>query len=78
MAYAIPTKRTPWQTLALSEVIPHIDQFLDYARVHPNLTFLVTAVGCGLAGFTPQVIAPCFQPVPSNCVLPYEFRGVLR
>lgn len=78
MAYAVPTKRSPYQTLELRVIGSHIESLLEYARQHPDLTFLVTAIGCGLAGFKPQQIAPFFQDAPPNMVLPEEFTNVIR
>ena len=77
-AYAIPTKRTPWHTLPLSEIEAHVRAFLAYARLHPGLTFEVTPIGCGLAGYRPEQIAPMFQDAPGNCRLPDVFTAVLR
>jgi len=74
MAYALPTKDRNIKTRPLIEVGWAVDAFIDYARYHPELTFLVTAVGCGLAGFTPYQIAPMFKGYPSNCVMPNEFK----
>ncbi|WP_111719685.1 hypothetical protein [Homoserinimonas sp. OAct 916] len=47
--------------------------FLEFAVKHPDLRFLVTKIGCGIAGFTPDQIAPLFAHAPSNVVLPDEF-----
>lgn len=77
-AYAIPTKRTPWQSMPLDEVEAHVRAFLAYARAHPELQFQVTPIGCGLAGFSPAQIAPMFRDAPANCLLPNEFMAVLR
>jgi hypothetical protein len=51
--------------------------FLEFAGRHPELTFLVTKVGCGIAGYTPDEVAPLFTGSPANVVLPDEFRAVL-
>ena len=72
-AYAIPTKDGRLKTLALSEISRHVSLFLDYARENPNLRFQITAIGCGLAGYSPAQIAPLFVGVPPNCELPDEF-----
>ncbi|MGX9960602.1 A1S_2505 family phage non-structural protein [Xanthomonas euvesicatoria] len=72
-AYALPTKLTPRISLPLEEVAEHVGLFLTYARARPETTFRVTAVGCGLAGFTVSDIAPLFAEAPDNCVLPSEF-----
>lgn len=68
MAYAIPTKDEWIKTLPLRRIKPHVEEFLEYAREHPELTFNVTRIGCGLAGYTPQDIAPMFKGAPDNCV----------
>lgn len=73
-SYALPTKDEYIKTRKLHEVSESVNRFKEYATNHPELTFLVTAVGCGLAGFTPQQIAPMFEGAPSNCVLPEEFK----
>lgn len=72
-AYALPTKDVGLQPLPLSEIRKSVRKFLHYAEAHPELEFLVTAVGCGLAGYTIWKIAPLFQEAPKNCVLPEEF-----
>ena len=51
--------------------------FLEFSRGNPDLTFLVTKVGCGIAGYTPEEIAPLFTGRPANVVLPDAFRAVL-
>ena len=68
--YAIPTKLDPRTPLALDEVAHHVAAFLDYARACPTLTFQVTRIGCGLAGFTDEQVAPLFDDAPANCLLP--------
>lgn len=40
---------------------PYVDEFIDFARKHPDCIFLVTAIGCGIAGFTEDEIAPLFK-----------------
>lgn len=68
--YAIPTKADPRTPLPFDEVARHIEVFLDYARQCPALTFQVTRIGCGLAGFSDELIAPLFDEAPANCLLP--------
>jgi hypothetical protein len=48
-------------------------RFLAFAASHPELRFLVTKIGCGIAGYTPEQVAPLFRGAPSNVVLPEEF-----
>ncbi|MDR2064359.1 MAG: hypothetical protein LBP85_01410 [Prevotellaceae bacterium] len=56
--YAIPTM---FDTAA--EIKPYIDEFLVFAKMNPELKFLVTEIGCGIAGFSAKDIAPLFKPV---------------
>lgn len=76
-SYAIPTKDTPYVTLRLEEIKDHVDTFLAYARRHSQLRFLVTEIGCGHAGYSPEHIAPLFAKAPANCVLTPRFKAVL-
>ncbi len=48
--------------------------FLEFAKTHPQLRFLVTKIGCGIAGHTTEQIAPLFRGSTENVVLPTEFR----
>lgn len=73
-AYAIPTKATCRKSLTLEEIRPHVAEFILYAQRHPELTFNVTRVGCGLAGFIDDDIAPMFADAPVNCLLPAFWR----
>lgn len=72
-AYAIPTKDANLKTLALSTIQSYILEFLDYARKNPGLSFFVTRVGCGLAGYVDEQIAPMFKGYPENCIMPEEW-----
>lgn len=76
-AYALPTKLTPRETLPLPMIERHVQTFLAYAEASPQYTFQVTPIGCGLAGYTPEQIAPFFADAPDNCQLPEEFLSVL-
>lgn len=72
--YAIPTKDENIQTLPLREINCYVIEFLNYAHRNPGLTFLVTKIGCGLAGYSVDEIAPMFHKVPKNVILPVEFE----
>jgi hypothetical protein len=52
-------------------------RFLGFAREHPELRFLVTEVGCGIAGYTPDQVAGFFRGATENVVLPQSFIRVL-
>lgn len=69
-SYAIPTMQGGPDT-----ILPYVEEFIRFADMHPELTFLVTKIGCGIAGFTPKEIAPLFAGainVP-NIHLPMDF-----
>ena len=73
-AYALPTKDFQLRPRQLAAIAQSVDKFLACARSHPHLTFFVTKVGCGLAGFTEEQIAPMFKEAPDNCLLPDDWR----
>ncbi len=52
-----------------------VSRFTDFAAQHPDLTFLVTAVGCGIAGYTVEQVAPMFSDAArlENVYLPQSF-----
>ena len=77
-SYAIPTKYTPKESLSLSLINSFVKVFIKYAATHFEESFNVTAIGCGLAGYTPEDIAPMFKNVPPNVNLPQEFKDVLN
>jgi hypothetical protein len=73
-SYAIPTKWSPYSTLPLDRIQPYVNDFLTYASEHPDDVFMVTRIGCGLAGYKDADMAPMFQHAPPNCILPREWR----
>jgi hypothetical protein len=72
--YAIPTMQGGVDTIR-----PYVDEFISLAKQHPNKTFLVTEIGCGIAGFTVEQIAPLFKKAVDveNIYLPERFWTVL-
>lgn len=66
-SYAIPTKDERLNTLALNQIKGYVSGFLGHARANPDTAFLVTRVGCGLAGYKDEDIAPMFAKAPPNC-----------
>lgn len=74
-SYAIPTKDVHLKTLSITEVMGAIRRFIDFARAHPEMTFNVVKVGCGLAGFRENEMIPFFRFSPNNCRLPEGWRG---
>jgi hypothetical protein len=75
-SYAIPTKNEQIKTLPLDQIQIYVEEFLAFAKNNPQLTFLITAIGCGLAGYKPNQITPFFKEAPNNCILPEEFGGI--
>ncbi len=78
--YAIPTKDRQIETLSLDIIEKYIDLFLHYVPHYATKTFLVTQIGCGLAGYTHEQIAPLFAKAVDldNVHLPAEFWEVLN
>lgn len=73
--YAIPTMQGGVETIK-----PYTDQFIAFAAEHPELTFLVTRIGCGIAGFADAQIAPLFADAVDapNVVLPESFVKIIN
>ena len=73
-SYAIPTMQGGVETIK-----PYVDEFIEFARQHPEYHFLVTQIGCGIAGFIPMAIAPLFEDAldVENIILPKAFVEVI-
>lgn len=73
-SYAIPTMQGGVETIR-----PYVDEFITFAKAHPEWTFLVTPIGCGIAGFEPTDIAPLFFGAKEveNISLPASFWPLL-
>ena len=69
-SYAIPTMQGGVETIK-----PYVDDFIEFAKKHPELKFYVTKIGCGIAGFKISEIAPLFKDAQGaeNIVVPREF-----
>lgn len=76
-AYAIPTKDHQLRVLPLPTIAGHVAVFLEHARHHASTAFELTPIGCGLAGYRPEQIAPMFAEAPANVRLPEAFAAVL-
>ena len=77
-AYALPTCYKAGAPMTLDEVAAAVVLFKAYARTMAGHVFFVTAVGCGIAGFTDAQIAPLFADAPDNCLLPPLWRVILE
>jgi len=74
-SYAIPTMQGGIETIK-----PYVDSFISFAKEHQELTFLVTRIGCGIAGFRDDEIAPLFtyDAELSNIILPESFDRIIN
>ena len=74
-SYAIPTMQGGVETIK-----PYVDDFIAFAREHPELFFYVTRIGCGIAGFRDKEIAPLFSEAVGlhNVCLPESFVKALN
>lgn len=72
--YAIPTMQGGVETIA-----PYVDEFIEFASNHKELKFYVTRIGCGIAGFRDEEIAPLFRNAlgEANIILPQTFYNIL-
>lgn len=78
--YMIATKNYNIETLPLSHIEPQVKVFIEYAKQNPEFIFKVSSLGCGLAGYKPEDIAPMFAGAINvkNIHLPIEFWDVLN
>lgn len=74
-SYAIPTMQGGVETIK-----PYVDEFIRFAKSHPDLLFYVTKIGCGIAGFKIEEIAPLFYHAIdcNNIILPKEFDDIVH
>ena len=74
-SYAIPTMQGGVETIR-----PYVDDFIEFAQKHTDLTFYVTKIGCGIAGFQDEDIAPLFDKAfdVENIILPKTFVEIIN
>ena len=74
-SYAIPTMHG-----GVDDIKPYVDEFIRFAKQHPELRFLVTKIGCGIAGFREEEIAQLFYHAIDceNIILPKEFDDIVQ
>jgi hypothetical protein len=81
-SYAIVTKelRNNYPPVDIKEVKNEVDTFVQFVKDNQNLTFYVTEIGCNLANFTPEEIAPLFKECKElkNVYLPERFLNILQ
>lgn len=73
-SYAIPTMQG-----GVDAIEPYVDEFIRFAKLHQELTFYVTRIGCGIAGFSDEEIAPLFDMAIEmiNVILPESFYTLI-
>lgn len=78
-SYALPTKGVNISFMKLEDIARHVMAFISFTKIRPDLTFRVTRVGCGLAGFKDSDIAPLFkEALPlKNIRLPKGWRHLI-
>ncbi|WP_373134494.1 A1S_2505 family phage non-structural protein [Phocaeicola plebeius] len=74
-SYAIPTMHG-----GVEDIQPYVDEFISFAKNNNNLHFYVTKIGCGIAGFKIDEIAPLFSKCidMNNVSLPIEFINYIK
>ncbi len=76
-SYAIPTKDWKLRSLPLEDIEVYVSKFILFAKNNLEKEFIVTPIGCGLAGYSFKQIAPFFKGCSANVKLPQEFIDVL-
>lgn len=73
-SYGIPTMHG-----GVDAIKPYVDEFIEFAKQHPEYKFLVTKIGCGIAGFRIAEMAPLFKQAIEleNVILPKDFVEVI-
>lgn len=77
-SYAIPTMDQFIHTLPLEVIANYVAHFITFAHTRKQLNFFVTRIGCGLAGYTDDQIAPLFKAAPANCSFAKEWKPYLQ
>ncbi|GAB1416936.1 hypothetical protein MASR2M117_23420 [Paludibacter sp.] len=74
-SYAIPTMQGGVETIK-----PYVDDFIEFAKTNQHLFFFVTRIGCGIAGFRDEEMAPLFKKALEleNVVLPKSFVQIIK
>ena len=77
-SYAVPTKDRFMRPLSLKEIAKYVKVFVEFTKEHPELSFFVTRVGCGLAHYKNWQIAPMFSDCSANCSFPDHWKPFLK
>ena len=79
-SFAIPTKDWLVDTLDLKTIQFYVNRFEQFVRTHPSLEYMITRIGCGIAGYTAEEIAPMFKNFVDleNIYLPEDFIKIIN
>lgn len=77
-SYAIPTINEHLQQMPLSQIQHYIDDFKIYTKNHPKIQYFITSLGCGIAGYKIEEIAPMFRGISRNVIFPQSFRAFVE
>lgn len=76
-SYGIPTKDARIVTLPIKDITKYVNQFIEFANRHQEMTFMVTRIGCGLAKLDYNSMASLFNDAPDNCLFDEQWRQYL-
>lgn len=76
-SFGIPTKDSNLKVLPLNKIKGYVDKFIRFASQNRHMTFRVTPIGTGLAGYSHEDIAPMFYSAPPNCIMPLQWKDLL-
>lgn len=77
-AYGLPTCDIPGVGLPLEDIQKRVNTFRKVVMENPRLSFIVTAVGCGYAGYSAKDIAPMFKEGFERCWFPESWRQYIE
>jgi hypothetical protein len=77
-SYGIPTKDLFIKTLNLPVIKKHVSDFVQFTNDNPDTSFFITRIGCGLAGYKDDQIAPMFLGLGDNCSIPEQWEKYLN
>jgi hypothetical protein len=76
-AYALAAWASKHQLLPVEQIKVYVDEFLDYARAHPDKNFFVTPIACAAGQHPPSTMAALFKDASLNCSLPASWMPFL-
>jgi hypothetical protein len=77
-SYGIPTKDLAMRSMSLKSINKRVYTFMEFAAANPQLTFNVTPIGTGLAGYSHDDIGPLFAYAPTNCKIPLVWQKYMK